>query len=305
MGSVPALDLRWRSERHDDPLLDLIYAHLDDFEPLAIHDHETALAASASFDSRVFFKTTSQRDAAASALLEAFAAAGLAVEPVDVEDENWAARSQANLQAIRVGGIVVAPPWATSTDITDDQTADNTDNAGILKIVIEPSTGFGTGHHETTRLCLALLQQVGVDGARAIDVGTGSGVLAIAAAKLGASAVVAFDEDPLALDNARENVERNGVTATIDVRELDLGSPAFDLEPAALVMANLTIGGLVKYAERLKDLVDDDGALLVSGFAPTDVDELVEAFEPAGAQVRTEGAWAAALFRFTDLFEED
>jgi len=280
LGSVPALDLRWRSGPDAEILVDLLYLALDDLEPLAIHDHETADGW------RVFFRNSAYRDAAASALRAAAGARELSIDSIDVADDNWAKRSQEALRAIRAGGIVVAPPW------------DATDNAdGTVVIVIEPSMGFGTGHHETTRLCLELLQELELHGRRAIDAGTGSGVLAIAASKLGASAVVAFDEDPQALENARENVARNGVSSQVVVRELDLGSPAFDLQPAAVVMANLTSGVLLKYARRLEGLVDADGVLLISGFAPEELPELVEAFGASSVRSKVEGAWAAACLQ--------
>jgi ribosomal protein L11 methylase PrmA len=309
LANVPALDLRWRSGPDAATLVDLIYAQLDDFEPLAIHDHES------SDGWRVFFKTSLQRDTAASALRDTLGGHGLAIDRLDVEDDNWAKRSQEGIRAIRVGRVTVAPPWATTTtdntkdsaaddtgvvatDDTDNLATDNTDNTDIW-VVIAPSTGFGTGHHETTRLCLALLQEQDVKGRRVIDVGTGSGVLAIAASKLGASTVVAFDEDPHALENARDNIERNGVGSAIEVRELDLGSSAFDLDPAAVVMANLTSGVLLKYAARLRTLVDPGGLLVISGFSPDDLAELAEAFGSSEVQTRTEGAWAASLLRFT------
>jgi ribosomal protein L11 methyltransferase len=301
LGSVPALDLRW-SGSQSASLVDHIYALLDDFEVVALHDDEYYDASSVRFESRAFFKTSALRDAAASALHDALGSQGLSVTSVEVADENWAKRSQENLHAIGIGRIVVAPPWATDTTDTKDtkDATDNTDNTDRVLVVIEPSTGFGTGHHETTRLCLTLLQRVPLSGGgcRVIDVGTGSGVLAIAASKLGASSVVAFDEDPQALNNARDNVNRNGVGSSVVVRELDLGSPAFDLEPAGVVMANLTSGVLLKHTRRLRGLVQHGGLLLISGFAPEDLDELVAAFGAVDVQAETEGAWAAALLFF-------
>ena len=98
-----------------------------------------------------------------------------------------------------------------------------------------------------------------------IDVGTGSGVLAIAAAKLGATAVVAIDEDPDALRNAAENVSRNHVSDVVDVREVDLGS--YDGQSADVVVANLTGAVIQKHAERLVQLVAAGGTLIVSGFS--------------------------------------
>ena len=143
---------------------------------------------------------------------------------VDVPDEEWARRSQANLTPVRIGHIVVAPPWLAPDPVPpayDLQPVPNRiRHSADHLIVIDPSTGFGTGHHETTRLCLSLLQRIELFGRRVIDVGTGSGVLAIAAALLGASSVVALDEDPEALRNARENVARNNV-ATLVERERD------------------------------------------------------------------------------------
>ena len=141
--------------------------------------------------------------------------------------------------------------------------------------MIDPSTGFGTGHHETTRLCLSLLQTIELAGRRVIDVGTGSGVLAIAAAKLGAASVVALDEDPEALRNARENVARNDVAASVDVREADLAT--YQGHAGSVVVANLTGAVIQRHAGRLARLVEPGGALIVSGFSPSEAIDIARA----------------------------
>ena len=154
-----------------------------------------------------------------------------AATPLAIADEDWAARSQAGLKAVTVGGIIVAPPW----DVP-------------LTIVIQPSMGFGTGHHATTRLCLTALQRLNVRGREVLDVGTGSGVLAIAASRLGAAGVRAFDDDQDAIQAAWENLALNpGAVVTMLVGDLR----TLDLEPAHLVLANITGGMLIASAARL------------------------------------------------------
>lgn len=277
MASCPALDVRF-ALTPDTPLLhDLLYAELDAFGPLAIQEHETGDGW------RVFFRRGADRDAARRALEASLGSRLTGLHPLDVDDEDWARRSQAGLGAVRAGGLIVAPPW-------DPVTAAD---AGIL-IVIEPSMGFGTGHHATTRLCLELLQTVEVSGRRAIDVGTGSGVLAIAAAKLGAAGVVGVDNDPDALRNARENAAANGVTDVVALREADLS--AIDLAPADVVLANLTGAALERFAPRLRALVAPGGRLIVSGFAPEELGAVADAIGVPVASEAREGEWCAGMF---------
>jgi ribosomal protein L11 methyltransferase len=203
---------------------------------------------------------------------------------VDVPDEDWARRSQEGLRAIEAGGLIVAPPW----DIPQGVSAP--------VIIIEPSMGFGTGHHATTRLCLRALQTLDLRGARVLDIGTGSGVLALAAWKLGAADVVAIDHDPDALENARDNIARNGAAAAIDIVRDSLES--LRIQRADVVLANLTGAVLVRYSAELRSLAVEGGYLILSGFAPGDVAVIARAFAGLGVIAeRTEGEWAVLCLR--------
>ncbi len=276
MARSPALDLRFAPGPGAGSLQDLLYAELDAFEPVAIQDHD------AGDGWRVFFSTRAQRQAAAAALAFALGGQVLDIAAVDVDDEDWARRSQAALTAIRVGRITVAPPWDMPSMAPNE-----------LLIVIDPSMGFGTGHHASTRLCLELLQQVDLRGKRMVDVGTGSGVLAIAAVKLGAASVAALDNDPDALQNARENIARNDLDmGVIDARQADLSM--MSEAPADVVTANLTGAVLRKYTGVLVPLVRPGGFLIVSGFSPDESPDVVRALGLAVAQEKREGEWVAA-----------
>jgi ribosomal protein L11 methyltransferase len=287
----PALDLQWRPGPNAAELVELLHACLDEFGPQAIHDHESGDGW------RVFFKTGRERDAAGAALRASFGDRLTGVSTTDVADDEWARRSQANLGSVRVGRIVVAPPWLAGDPIPPAShvapAPEASRHSADLLVVIDPSTGFGTGHHETTRLCLSLLQSLELTGRRVIDVGTGSGVLAIAAAQLGASSVIAIDEDPEALRNARENVTRNDVAGLVAVEEADLASCR--CEPAGVVVANLTSVVIQRHAGRLAALADAGGTLIVSGFSVTQAAEVVQALGRSAERQLTEGDWAACL----------
>ena len=274
MAEYPALEIQILPAA-DASLSDRLYALLDDFEPAAIHQDDDNERW------RVFFRSPAQRDGAGRALA---ALAGIRTSPLDVPDEDWARRSQENLRAIEAGGLIVAPPW----DVPN----------GKPVIIIEPSTGFGTGHHATTRLCLLLLQRLDLRGARVLDIGTGSGVLALAAWKLGAADVVAIDNDPDALDNARANIARNGAAPSIDI--ICDGLDGLRIERADVILANLTGAVLVRYAAELRGLARDGGYSILSGFAPADVAVIRTAF--AGLTLiheSAEGDWAALTLRLS------
>lgn len=283
----PAVELAWARRGDSDAIVDLLYAALDDFQPTALEPRLEATTRTLDLEEvwRVFFRSSAVRDAAASALRTQFARALTRLQSVDVPDEGWARRSQENLRAIRVGRIVVTPPWDATAPAADD-----------VSVVIDPSTGFGTGHHETTRLCLTILQRLPLAGRRVIDVGTGSGVLAIAAATLGAERVMAVDNDPEALRNAAENVARNACEGRVELIEAELGS--LSLPPADVVTANLTAAVLERFADPLVRLMNPGGTIVLSGFGPHDVESLAGSFaELALQETLHESNWTAQCFQ--------
>jgi ribosomal protein L11 methyltransferase len=237
-------------DAHDAVQGDLLEATLTDFDVEAIDE-------SAPTGWRVFFRTRSGRDRAQQAIAREFPT--LTLTAVDVPDEDWAARSQASLKAVRVGNLIVAPPW----------------DAPVV-VAIRPSMGFGTGHHATTRLCLAALQALEVKERTVIDVGTGSGVLAIAASLLGAVNVRGIDDDEDAIHAAWDNLALNPA-AIVTLLVGDLRKT--ELEPADIVFGNLTGGLLMASAAVMGTLAGKPhGRLILSGFQTGEEAEVVAAF---------------------------
>jgi ribosomal protein L11 methyltransferase len=195
-----------------------------------------------------------------------------------VGDRDWNAEAHARLQPVRVGAITVAPPWAA--------------RAGDL--VIDPGQAFGTGHHETTTGCLAALQELDLAGRSLLDVGCGSGVLAIAAARLGAGPVVGVDTDPLAVSATRANAEANGVA--VDVR---LGSAADVDGVFDVVVANLDTATLSRVHTDLVARLAPGGTLIASGISRARTAEAVGALAASGVPVlvRPGAEWAVLLGR--------
>ena len=270
MSAWPALEVH----QADPQISDLIQAFLLDFGIAAIDDTLPDL-------SRVFFHDAGDRDRAADALREQFT--GINIRAVDVPDEDWAGRSQAGLKAVQVGDIVVAPPWDVPAAGIRDSGFGIRDSEPIV-IVIQPSMGFGTGHHATTRLCLAALQHIDLHGLRVVDIGTGSGVLAMAASRLGAATVVAIDDDVDAVAAARDNLTLNP-DARVTIAVIDLRIPDGIPDPRSripahfdVVVANLTGGLLIAAAARLTSLAAPSGRLVLGGFMDDEESGVLRAF---------------------------
>jgi ribosomal protein L11 methyltransferase len=290
----PALILRARSV---DDSEELVSALLADFNPVAIQDlAERPLPPGGLWDPtyppipdppptplhwNVCFSDATDRDRAADAI--AATLPQLAIERVDLPDEDWAARSQQSLKAVHAGKFIVAPPWDVPPDDVD-----------ATVIVIEPSMGFGTGHHATTRMCLRLLSEIDVVDATVLDLGTGSGVLSMAAALMGARSVIGIDIDQDAIDSAEASARLNTLPDTISfvVSDFRKDPPA----AADVVLANLTGGMLTSTAEQIGALVRPGGQLILSGFDHTEVDAVVRAFPGFSVKMQlAEDNWIALL----------
>ena len=295
----PALDIRLGPDVRSDAGADragLFAAWLDDYAPTAVTELDAAGDDALAW--RVFFVTDEARTIAANALGAAPEWTGTTATAIDIDDEAWAERSQASLTAIRVGRIVVTPPWDRdgSAALAREAEADPAIDGAPLVITIEPSMGFGTGHHESTRLCLAALQRTPLAGQSVVDVGTGSGVLAIAAAQLGAGPTIGLDDDRDALESATANVALNALPAgRVEMRHANLLAEA--LPVADVVLGNLTGGLLRRAAATLIAAIAPGGCLIVSGFTEDERLAVEHAFAPlAVAHAETEHGWLALSF---------
>jgi ribosomal protein L11 methyltransferase len=200
-------------------------------------------------------------------LAAAAAALGRDVPPVlalgFVADQDWVRLTQSQFEPIPIGErLMITPSWHASGD------------PSRIGIVLDPGLAFGTGSHPTTRLCLQWLDRHLPAGADVIDYGCGSGILAIAAAKLGAASVVGVDIDPQALAATRDNASINRVDVT--VRASTDPRP----EPADIVVANILSSPLKLLAPMLTDLVRPGGTLVISGVLERQIDEVSAAYAP-------------------------
>lgn len=224
-------------------------------------------------------------EVAADAMLEgAFAAIQIApcVETrMPVRDADWVRETQSQFGPTRISDrLWIVPSWHQPPD----------QHAVVVRL--DPGIAFGTGTHPTTRLCLAWLDQTLLPGASVLDYGCGSGILAIAAAKLGAGAVVGVDIDPQALEAARSNSRLNGVAASYtDSHGLSQSATTFDV-----VLANILSNPLKLLAPALLARVAPDGFLVLSGILDRQSDEVSAAFAQHDASLalaawRREDGW--------------
>ncbi|HUK65797.1 MAG TPA: 50S ribosomal protein L11 methyltransferase [Anaeromyxobacteraceae bacterium] len=208
--------------------------------------------------------------ASRSAAEEARAALGLSGQIQEFADEDWGENWKRGLSSILIGRIFIRPSWIRAAP-----------PPGTTEVVLDPGMAFGTGTHPTTALCLAALDACLLEwpGADVLDVGTGTGLLAIAARKLGAKRVVGTDVDPVALRVAAENAQRNGVALELS------HAPPRDLRgPFQVVLVNILANTLVALAPEIVPLVGRGGVVLLAGILEGQQAEVEEAYRGLGLE---------------------
>ena len=219
----------------------------------------------------------------------------LKVVQEDLQNEDWAESWKTFFKPIRIGkSMVVKPSWEPYES-----------SANQVVIEIDPERAFGTGNHPSTALCIEILEHIinnvsieeGDSGPSVLDVGTGSGILGIVAARQGAQRVLGLEIDPEALEAAQRNVERNGVVGimSVSLTPLDQVEQTFDV-----VVANLTASLLTHMADDLAGHVSAQGSLLLSGILAEQVEEVAKCFEThyfTMVKSRSREEWRAILLR--------
>lgn len=260
---------------------------------LAPHERDW-LGERAKGEAVLYFDSIEEAENARKAILESLPGVEFAdAETLPVEDWNEAWR--ASFQGIEaLPDFWVLPPWRKDADLPK----------AARVIWIEPGAGFGTGTHETTRLCLralneAFLAEPSLQGARALDFGSGSGILSIACAAMGASQVLGVEIDSLANDNARENARTNGVEDRVRFQE---ALPSPDEGEFSLIVANILRPVLLTFSEALVSRLRPGGILVLSGLIESDLPAIRQGFyallkEPDPFSLLEMGEWRALAWR--------
>jgi ribosomal protein L11 methyltransferase len=204
-----------------------------------------------------------------------------------LREEDWAEAWKAFFPVLRISRrLVICPAWRSYRA-----------RAGEAVIRLDPGMAFGTGQHATTLMCLRALEETVRPGATVLDLGTGSGILALAAARLGAASVLALDTDPQAVGAARDNVRLNGLEAIVRVEE---GTVEKAPGPFDVIAANISAPVIVDLAGPMAAALNPGGALIAGGFSEERAAEVAAALEAAGLTVErtlSDGDWRTHVVR--------
>jgi ribosomal protein L11 methyltransferase len=213
----------------------------------------------------------------------------LSVAAALLDDADWENNWKQYYKPITVGGLQIVPEWLK--DRRDES---------LIPIYLDPGMAFGTGEHETTRMCLELLQELDLKDKTVYDIGCGSGILGIASALLGAKAARLSDIDPTSVLTAKKNAEKNGVSHRLTVRLSDLLSSGAE-EMADIVAANISADILIRLSNGISKVLKPGGAAVLSGIISQRLAEVEDAYIKAGFKLvreRTVGDWSAVSLSF-------
>jgi ribosomal protein L11 methyltransferase len=209
-----------------------------------------------------------------------------------LREADWANAWKEHFFVHRVGErTVIVPSWRES---------EYAPQAGDVVLLLDPGMAFGTGLHPTTRLCLVAVERLVTPGMHVLDVGAGSGILSIAAARLGAIDVLAVELEPVAAGVCQENVNRNHVADVVDVRAGSLEPDPSTDERVDLILANITIATLLRLHTLFPSYLRPGGRAVLSGVLAERANELIDAFHAAGwehERTEQEQDWVAVYVR--------
>ncbi len=210
------------------------------------------------------------------------------MEIIFQDEQDWLKKWKENFKPFHLTEkIVIQPDWESYRP-----------EKGEIVLTIAPKMAFGTGHHESTQLCLMLLNRWFNPRMRLLDVGTGSGILAIYAAKRGGSNIVGIDNDPVAVENAKENAALNGAADKIEFRVCD-AARITDLD-FDLICANISRNVLIEIAPLLTNALTDGGILIVSGVLKSDRETVEKSYIAnlmIPVEVKSKNEWIAMVFK--------
>lgn len=204
-----------------------------------------------------------------------------------IDADAWVDTWRKYYKPVHAGRVVIVPEWM-----------DYSPAEGEVTVLMDPGMAFGTGEHESTRICLELLQSVMTGGERVLDIGTGSGILAVAAAKLGAECVDACDIDPIAVKAAGQNAQRNGVSDKVNVGLsscLTCAEGGYDV-----ILANITADVLISMKDDIGKYLSEGGCVIMSGIILSRAKDVEQAYSSAGFSIEkapVKGEWTGYLWR--------
>lgn len=251
-----------------------LVALLDDYEPTGFEQRESELV--------VYFNEEGYNEAEINQIISAYEH-----QKHIVEEKNWNEEWEKNFQPV----------------VVDDFCAVRADFHQPIKgiayeIIITPKMSFGTGHHATTYMMIQQMQNIDFVDKKVFDFGTGTGILAILAEKLGAKSITAIDVDDWSIENAKENCERNQCSKISLTLSSLIPQEKFDV-----VLANINLNVIVQYAQQLKEILAPKGRLLISGLLALDKEEMIKIFtveEFDLVQFSQKDNWISILYEHRD-----